>query len=156
METFSALLTICAGNSPVLGEFPAQRPVMRSYDVFFDLRLNKRLSKQSLGWWFETLSRPLWRHRNAYLEIKICSSITSSGVIKSFWFLLDWAIGEGHRPVHSLLPQPKKQWRGLSLQNGGNPSGHAHEPTMHFSVLPIHCKWGFLRYIFVYSHKICR
>ena len=64
METFSALLAICAGNSPVPDEFPAQRPVMRSFDVFFDLRLNKRLSKQSWGWWFETLSRPLWRHNN--------------------------------------------------------------------------------------------
>ena len=65
METFSALLAICAGNSPVPGEFPAQRPVTRSFDVFFDLRLNKRLSKQSWGWWFETLSCPLWRHSNA-------------------------------------------------------------------------------------------
>ena len=64
METFSALLAICAGNSPVPGEFPARRPVTRSFDVFFDLRLNKHLSKQSGGWWFETLSRPLWRHRN--------------------------------------------------------------------------------------------
>ena len=48
----------------VPGEFPAQRPVTRSFDVFFDLRLNKRFSKQSWGWWFETLSRPLWRHFN--------------------------------------------------------------------------------------------
>ena len=40
METFSALLAICAGNSPVTGEFPAQSPVTRSFDVFFDLRLN--------------------------------------------------------------------------------------------------------------------
>ena len=40
METFSALLAICAGNSSVTGEFPAQRPVTRSFDVFFDLRLN--------------------------------------------------------------------------------------------------------------------
>ena len=65
METFSALLAICAGNSQVPGEFPAQRPVTtRSFDVFFDLRLNKRLSKQLWGWWFETPSRPLWRHRN--------------------------------------------------------------------------------------------
>ena len=47
METFSALLTICAGNSPVPGEFPSQRPVTRSFDVFFNLHLNKRLSKQS-------------------------------------------------------------------------------------------------------------
>ena len=42
----SALLAIYAGNSPVTGEFPAQRPVAQSFDVFFDLRLNKRLSKQ--------------------------------------------------------------------------------------------------------------
>ena len=64
METFSTLLAICAGNSPVPGEFPAHGPVTRRFDVFFDLRLNKQLSKQSWGWWFETLSRPLWRHRN--------------------------------------------------------------------------------------------
>ena len=54
----------CAGNSPVPGEFPTQRPVTRSFDVFFHLRLNKRLSKQSWGWWFQTLSRPLWRQCN--------------------------------------------------------------------------------------------
>ena len=65
MDTFFALLTIYAGNSPVPGEFPTQRPAKRSFDVFFDLRLNKRLSKQWWGWWFETLSRPLWHHRNA-------------------------------------------------------------------------------------------
>ena len=64
MKTFPALLAICARNSPVSGDFPAQRPVTRNFDVFFDLRLNKRLSKQSWGWWFDTLSRPLWRHRN--------------------------------------------------------------------------------------------
>ena len=64
IEAFSALLAICAGNSPVAGEFPAQRPVTRSFDVFFDMRLYKRLSKQSRGWWFETLSRPLWRRCN--------------------------------------------------------------------------------------------
>ena len=68
METFSALLAICAGNSPVPGEFPTQRPVTWSFDVFFDRRQNKRLNKQSSGWWFETLSRPLWRHSNDYPE----------------------------------------------------------------------------------------
>ena len=61
METFSALLAIYAGNSPVSGEFSA---VTRSFDIFFYLRLNNRLSKQSWGWWFETLSCPLWRHCN--------------------------------------------------------------------------------------------
>ena len=69
METFSALLAICAENSPVPGEFPAQRPVTRSFDVYFDLRPNRRLSKQSWGWWFETPSWPLWRHRNDYNSV---------------------------------------------------------------------------------------
>ena len=50
------------------GEFHTQRPVTRSFAVFFDLRLNKRLSKQPWGWWFETLSWSLWRHRNAWTE----------------------------------------------------------------------------------------
>ena len=53
METFSALLAIGAGNSPVPGKFPAKRPAARSFDVFFDFRLNKRLKKQSWGWWFQ-------------------------------------------------------------------------------------------------------
>ena len=46
------------------GELPTQRPVTRSFDVFFDLRLNKWLSKQWWGWWFEMLSCPLRRHCN--------------------------------------------------------------------------------------------
>ena len=66
METFSALLALCAGNSPVPCEFPTQRPVTRSFDVFFDLRLNKQLSKQPWGWWFETPSWSLRRHCNEY------------------------------------------------------------------------------------------
>ena len=54
METFSTLLAICVGNSPVTSEFHAQRPVTRSFDSFFGLRLNKWLSKWLWGWWFET------------------------------------------------------------------------------------------------------
>ena len=61
---FSTLLAICVGNSPVTGEFPAHRPVTWSFDVFFDLCLNERLSKQSWGWGFEMPSCPLWRHSN--------------------------------------------------------------------------------------------
>ena len=52
------------GILPVTGEFPTQRPVMRNFDVFFDLCLNKRLSKQWRGWWFEMPLHPLWRHCN--------------------------------------------------------------------------------------------
>ena len=64
IETFSALLALWARNSSVTGEFPAQRPVKQSFDAFFALRLDKRLSKQSWGWWFGTPSPPLWRNCN--------------------------------------------------------------------------------------------
>ena len=74
METFSASMGLCVGNSPVTGEFPSQRPVTRSFDVFFDLRLNKQSSKQSWGWWFETLWRSLWRHTNGIIFIAIVLS----------------------------------------------------------------------------------
>ena len=89
METFSALLAICAGNSPVPGEFPTQRPVTRSFDAFFDLRLSKRLSKQSWCWWFDTPSRPLWRHRNVNsFKIYACISQIIPGAISKTctWF----------------------------------------------------------------------
>ena len=64
------------------GEFPTQRPVTRSFDVLFDLRLNKRLSKQPWGWWFKTPSWSFWRQRNE-LEQAWISEVTyklSSGV----------------------------------------------------------------------------
>ena len=64
MELFSALLALCAGNSPVTGEFPSQRSVTRSFNVFFDLHLNKRLSKQLRRQWFETPSGSIWRQFN--------------------------------------------------------------------------------------------
>ena len=78
MKTFSALLAICAGNSPVIGEFHTQRPVTRSFDVFFDLRLNKRLSKQTWGWGFEAPSRPLLRYCNVTLNLHACKIVTGT------------------------------------------------------------------------------
>ena len=62
--TFSAYLVLCEGNPPVTGGFPSQRPVTRSFDVFFDLRMKKRSSKQSRHRWFARPSCPLWRHCN--------------------------------------------------------------------------------------------
>ena len=97
METFSAFLALCAGNSPVTCKFPAQRPVTRSFDVFFDLRLNKRLSKQSWGWWSETPLRSLWRHCNVcttpitwlFILSYICkSNILWTDFIRNTTFLL--------------------------------------------------------------------
>ena len=74
METFSAFLALRAGNSPVTGEFPAQRPVTRSFDVFFDLRLNKRLSKQKEA-------GDLRRHRAHYDVILMESNVFISNEI---------------------------------------------------------------------------
>ena len=60
METFSALLALCAWNSPVTSEFPLQRPMTQRFDVFFDLRLNKNglVNNQDAG--------DLRRHRAHY------------------------------------------------------------------------------------------
>ena len=81
MEKKSALLILCVGNSPVTGEFPSHRPVTRSFDVSFDLHLNKWLSKQSWGWWFETPLRSLWRHCNGLptydLSVTVCGMIVT-------------------------------------------------------------------------------
>ena len=56
------------------GEFPTQRPVTRSFDVFFDLRPNKWLSKQWRRWWFKTPSRSLWRHCNVQLSFLVLTN----------------------------------------------------------------------------------
>ena len=85
METFSPLLALCAGNSPVSVEFPAQRPVPRSFDVFCDLRLDKRLSKQTWGWWFETPSCSLWRHCNGCLCLWIDADMPSNCYFNQWW-----------------------------------------------------------------------
>ena len=71
IETFSALLAICEGNSPVTKASDAE--------LFFYLRLNKQLSKQSWGWWFETPSRSLWRQRNVH-ERQLDSPVVESHI----------------------------------------------------------------------------
>ena len=69
------------------GEFPTQRPVTRSFDVYFDLRLNKRLCKQSWGWWFETLLCPLWRHSNGITK-NVKHIWRNSTVLQSYFLRL--------------------------------------------------------------------
>ena len=60
----------------VRGEFPTQRPVTRSFDVYFDLRLNKRLCKQSRGWWFETLLCPLAHYDVTVMSLTLVCTAT--------------------------------------------------------------------------------
>ena len=132
MEIFSALLAICAGNSPVPGEFPAQRPVTRSFDVFFDLHPNKRLSKQWWwGWWFEMPSSPLWRHRNvlSFVNTDMAhagndrwnSSTWKTGIFMSWWrhqmdtFSALLAICAGNSPAPGEFPTQRPVTRSFDV-----------------------------------------
>ena len=81
IETFFALLAFCEGNPMFTGGFPSQRLVTQSFDVFFYLRLNKRVSKQPWGWWFETPSRSLWRHCYEYQPHSCCAKRLGLGRI---------------------------------------------------------------------------
>ena len=70
MESWECMMTSSNGNifcvtGHLCGEFTTQRPVTRSFDIFFDLHHNKRLSKQSWGWWFATPLHSLWHPPNA-------------------------------------------------------------------------------------------
>ena len=71
-----------AGNSPVTGKFSSQRPDTRRFDVFIDLHLKKRLSKQSTRCWFETPSPSLWRHFVVYHASQCIKHIF---IIKGTW-----------------------------------------------------------------------
>ena len=90
METFSVLLDLCARISPVTGEFPSQRPVTWRIDIFFDLRLNKRLSKQSRRRWFETPS--LLCPCNALLECPYAVASSSVTPSKRRLFISSWKV----------------------------------------------------------------
>ena len=94
METFSASLAICAGKSPVNSQASDAE-----LWCFLDLRLNKRLSKQSWGWWFESLSRLLWRHRNVpdqdlYEEEQLGACVLKAGIKDSeMWLHPTYTVG---------------------------------------------------------------
>ena len=119
MVTSSALLVLCVGNSPVTGEFPSQRPVTRSFDVFLDLCLNKRLNKQSWGWWFETSSCSLWRQYSELywtspqppVEIILAEVLYKVPQVKTFVYrLVDIDRSLEHRSCKVVgLPQSTKQ-----------------------------------------------
>ena len=94
---------------------PTQRPVTRIFDVFFDLRLNKRLSKQPWGWWFETLSWSLWRHCNIQLKFRLFNvkrfTCWLDGEI-SFYFLHWSTLEYRYWVIEISSPQgPYSKWR---------------------------------------------
>ena len=104
------------------GEFPAQRPVTWSFDVFFDLRPDKRLSKQPWGWWFETPSWSLWSQCNVFAFFYYYSILKHYRVLR-FTFRGDEDITMSHSQYHGcwwpgnardqiLNPLPAKFFRG--------------------------------------------
>ena len=133
METSSASLALCAGNSPVTGEFPTQRPVTRSFDVSF---WNKRLSKQSWDWWFETPQCSLWRHCDGVKSVdrlmfcvysishKICTGVLGLCFVVFIWtqylyihvihlpifFWVGWFTGPG--PFAGSNPGARPRYQG--------------------------------------------
>ena len=120
-QTFSALLALCAGNSPATGEFPTQGPVTRSFDVFFVLRLNKRLSKQSWGWWFETPSRSLLHHCNG--EVYIFSLLLTCSSPWNEYLKVDFR----HHCSISTVMVALSNWQDLKRHTSS------------------HCMWGYRR-----------
>ena len=67
-------------DSPITSEFPAQRPATRSFPVFFDLHLNKRLCKQWWGWWFEMPSCQLIRHCNDCKDFELINLLKNDNL----------------------------------------------------------------------------
>ena len=124
METFSTLLAFCVGNSPVTGEFPSQRPVTWSFDVFFDLCLNKLLIKQSWDWWFETPSRSLWHH---------CNGTLMNIVILNMMYVLQL---HGCILCRNIMSWPTMLWLDLTIDCFWQPSQYQ-DVTIHAQELTL-------------------
>ena len=115
----SALLALCEGSPPVTGGFPSQRPMTRSFDVFFDLHLNKRVSKQSWDWRFETPSLPLWRHCNERKHFQSChqASQRKSKIWTTYFTRNHRNIDSGTHPMSIDTTIQDQVHAGYNLQN---------------------------------------
>ena len=84
------------------------RPVTRNYEVFFDLRLNKRLSKQSRRRWFEMSLRSLWRHWRHCLDPndEACGAKASMGPLDCLERNIDChhSLSGVHSPNGRVMP----------------------------------------------------
>ena len=111
MQTCSALLNFCEWITPVTS---------RSFDVFFDLRPNKRLSKQSRRRCFDTLSRSSWRHCEDYSPISlvlnntcmaIAAAVLGTFVIRNKSYLSNnITTNTKHTPMMMMQPWSPMQW----------------------------------------------
>ena len=123
------MMTTSNGNifrvtGPLCGEFTGHRwiPRTKASEVFFDLRLNIRLCKQSWGWWFETLSGPLCRHSNAGEHFKWLHTIQP--IKDLFWHTMGFSsltLGSSHAVLHENKPFMNN---GFTQQSGFTPQWH--------------------------------
>ena len=137
MESFSALLALCAGNSSVTGNFPSQRPVTRSS---FDLRLNKQLSKQSRRQWCKTPSHSLWCHWNAMspiclrltgFESPICETLEETP--KNYNCILQRYINTANKTkFNKYVPNIKQTW--ITLHESLNECINKNDFPSHFII----------------------
>ena len=144
--SFSVLPALCAGNSPVTDEFPAQRPVTRSFHVFFDLRLNKRLSKQSWGWRSDS-------HR-AHYDVAVMIKSFHEDAMTCKRFLHYWPFV---RVIHRSCQLIVAQWRHMATEiwvsigsgNGLLPDGIKPLPKTNVDLSSV--EGNFIRYTLNYE-----
>ena len=140
MEAFSALLALCARNSPHKSQW--RGALMFSLICAF----NKRLSKQSWGWWFETLSRSLWRIWNVqelwWIYIQLSISLTTFRKTVFFYpcpySLRDYLfVGDDkthHTDVHLIcIDRPSSSWKFADQQQ---PCGIGYRSSVAWIILP--------------------
>ena len=115
------------GEFTGLGEFPAQMPVTRNFDAFFDLRLNKCLSKQPRGWWSETPLWSLWRHGNG---LRVPSVIEKHPALAAYCFFGN-CLATLHillRSLHHSIPWPLNTSSSLQWRHNGHDSASNDQP----------------------------
>ena len=134
VEQFSALLALCAGNSPVIGEFPAQRPVTGSFDVYFawinawvkngeacDLRRHYTHYDVIVMFMGRTLDIKSAYHGgiHTYTYIRICIYIYHIiNCIDQLWLTLKFASFSIYTSISlPSIPHPIGCWRTCLVQN---------------------------------------
>ena len=110
-------------NGALCGEFtsyrwnPSLRSVTWSFDVFFDLRMNKRVSIKSRRRWFETPWWSLWRHCDVCWR---CAEMLYQA--KRYFLVVCWGVGVGDyiytHGFFTLIPiDSPKQTKCIDIEN---------------------------------------
>ena len=141
---------------------PQKRPVTWSFHIFFELCLNKRFRKQLWGWWFETLSRPFWRHCNDRTPLPLFSAalkhlgkhiyiIDKTGNRLIFWSLcslhrkLTWSVIQNKWSAYII---PLTCFKLCKVRS-------THAPHSHISLLRYLQKYSYYNGLATFSTSAC-